>query len=85
MTAFLMRHPRLRNLAHRMAHARTPNDQPCRMCKSAWRYLQTDVEFVRAMDQGLADVAAGRVSLFRQMQIGTSSVTSDVHIDEIVS
>jgi hypothetical protein len=64
MTRFWLRHPRLHNLAHRIAHARTPADKWCRMCRAVWYYLETLPDFNEGMREAEADFAAGRFEPF---------------------
>lgn len=63
---WLLRHPAIRNVVHRLAHAGLPNDQPCRFCVLVWQALEADPEFATRLSLGLADIAAGRVSPYRR-------------------
>jgi hypothetical protein len=65
VTRFLLRHERLLRLVHRVTHARTPRDKPCRLCDATWSYFETLPAFNEALREAEADFDAGRFVLFR--------------------
>jgi hypothetical protein len=63
VTLFVIRHRRLHKFAHRLLDVRAA--RYCGICTSVSRHLRADPNFLKALNEGLADLDARRVARVR--------------------
>ena len=66
---------------HRLFHSDAFLDQPCRMCDWLWSRLLRDEAYVVALEQGIADIKAGRLHKWSDVRREPGSVTYTVTVE----